>query len=388
MTDGPPPTRFTVRPALTAGAARALLGIALLYLFLIGVSMLSSGIAELGAGFQNALLANVDRPLPGLFAGILATVLVQSSSVTTSTIVGLVGSGTMTVEQAVPMIMGANIGTTITNTIVSLGHARRSEEFRRAFAAATMHDFFNITTVLVVFPLELATGFLTTAAEALAELVVDTGVAGTEADSPLKRVVKWPVSRVKELIESVTDSSDVVGTVLVVGGIALVLLALIFISRNMHRLIAGRIEAALNRVVARGGGFVGTIAGTLITISVQSSSITTSVLVPLVGSGVLATRNAYTVTLGANLGTPITALLASLAVDESAGLVIALHHVLFNVGGVALYFLLSPFGEIRYAPVWLAERLADQAVRRRALVGVYVVGTFLIVPLAGIVLLR
>ena len=347
--------------------------------------MLEVGIRTVGSGFQERVLESVTNPLAGLFAGILATVLVQSSSVTTSTLVTLVGAGTLTVEVAAPMIMGANIGTTITNTLVSLGHARRSEEFRRAFAAATMHDFFNILAVLVFFPLELSTGFLTHAAEWLADKVAATGVAGGEARSPVKEAVKAPVSKIKDVLDSVTGSDEVLGVLLIVGGMALIFAALMVISRNMRALIAGRIERAMNAAVASAGGAGGLLTGTLMTIGVQSSSITTSIVVPLVGSGVLTLRNAFPITLGANMGTPVTALLASLAVDLRVGLVIALHHLLFNVIGVATLY---PLPRVRYLPVYVAERFSDVATRNRFLVGVYVVGVFLILPLAGIVVLR
>ena len=365
--------------------ARAAVGIGLLYIFLVGVSTLEAGIKALGSDFQEGLLESVTNPVAGLFAGMLATVLVQSSSVTTSTLVGLVGSGTLTVEAAAPMIMGANIGTTVTNTIVSLGHAPRSEEFRRAFAAATMHDFFNILAVLVFFPLELTTGFLTRAAEELAGVIAGTGVAGGETKSPVKEAVRAPVGWIKDLFGSVTDSDVLLGVVLVAFGMLLIFAALATLSRNMRALIAGRIERAMNTAVARGGGIVGLGTGVLITMGVQSSSITTSIVVPLVGSGVLAVRNAFPITLGANIGTPITALLASLAVDLPAGLVIALHHALFNIFAVAVLY---PIPKLRHVPVVLAERLSDLAVRRRLIVVVYVVGVFLILPLAGIVVLR
>ena len=361
------------------------MGIGLLYLFLVGVSTLEAGIKALGSDFQEGLLESVTNPVAGLFAGMLATVLVQSSSVTTSTLVGLVGSGTLTVEAAAPMIMGANIGTTITNTLASLGHARRSEEFRRAFAAATMHDFFNILAVSIFFPLELATGFLTRAAEALADVIARTGIAGDETKSPVKEAVRAPVGWIKDLFGSVIDSDELLGVVLVAFGMLLIFAALTTLSRNMRALIAGRIERAMNTAVARGGGVVGLGTGILITMGVQSSSITTSIVVPLVGSGVLTVRNAFPITLGANIGTPITALLASLAVDLRAGLVIALHHALFNIFGVAVLY---PFPKLRHVPVVLAERLSDLAVRRRLIVVVYVVGVFLILPLAGIVVLR
>ncbi len=357
---------------------------ALLYLFLVGVSTLEAGIKALGSDFQDGLLENVDNPLAGLFAGMLATVLVQSSSVTTSTLVGLVGSGTMTVEAAVPMIMGANIGTTITNTLVSLGHARRSEEFRRAFTAATMHDFFNIIAVAVFFPLELATGFLTILSEKLAGLI-GGGVAGGQASSPIKAAVKAPVGWLKDALGAVTDSDLLLGSLLLIAGIGLILVALSILSRNMRALIAGRIESAMNTAVARGGGIVGLFTGLFVTMGVQSSSITTSIVVPLVGSGVLKVRNAFPITLGANIGTTMTALIASLAVDLHVGLVIALHHFLFNLIAVSVLY---PIPWFRYAPVYLAERLAAVATRHRAIVGIYVLGVFLILPLAGIVVLR
>jgi solute carrier family 34 (sodium-dependent phosphate cotransporter) len=69
------------------------------------------------------------------------------------------------------MIIGANIGTTVTNTLASLGSIRRAEEFRRAFEAATVHDFFNLLAVAVLFPLQLATGFLSTAAAWITEIL-------------------------------------------------------------------------------------------------------------------------------------------------------------------------------------------------------------------------
>ncbi len=367
-----------------AVVVRATLVVALLYLFLVGVSTIEAGIRAMGSDFQDGLLESINNPLAGLFAGVLATVLVQSSSVTTSTIVGLVGSGTMTVEAAVPMIMGANIGTTITNTLAALGHLRRSEEFRRAFTAATMHDFFNILAVMIFFPLELMTGFLTVLSEKLADLVAGN-VSGGTTSSPIKDAVKAPVGSIEDAVGVVTDVEILAGSLLLAIGLGLIFLALASLSRNMRTLIAGRIETMMNSAVAKGGGIVGLATGLVVTVGVQSSSITTSIVVPLVGSGVLGVRNAFPITLGANIGTTMTALLASLAVDLRVGLVIALHHVLFNVIGVAVLF---PIPWFRNTPVLLAERLADLAVKRRMTVGIYVIGLFLIVPLTGIVILR
>lgn len=360
-----------------------MLVIGLLYLFLVGVSSLEAGIKALGSEFQQGLLERVDHPVAGLFAGILATVLVQSSSVSTATIVGLVGAGTLTVDAAVPMIMGANIGTTVTSTIASLGHVRRGDEFRRAFAAATVHDIFNVLAVIVFLPIQLSTEFLSRTAEELAELIGGSSVGVAKPDSPIKQMVKEPVSWAKDAFGTLTDSDQLIGFLLISFGLALIFTALAFITKSMRLLIAERIERAMNSLISRGGGIPGLIAGLIMTVAVQSSSITTSILVPMVGAGVLTLRNAFPITLGANLGTTVTALLASMAVDLRAGLVIALTHTLFNLFAILLVY---PVSAIRSIPVRLAEALAERAARNYLLVGGYVVGTFLLLPMIGIVL--
>jgi solute carrier family 34 (sodium-dependent phosphate cotransporter) len=364
--------------------ARLVFALTLLYVFLVGVGLLEGGIRQFGAGFEAQLLESVGNPLAGLFAGIAATVIVQSSSISTATIVGLVGSGTLPVSLAVPMIMGANIGTTITNTLASLGSIRRLTEFRRAFAAATMHDFFNIIAVALIFPLELATGVLSRAATGLAGVLMRAGVGGAETDSPIRTAVKAGTGAVERLLELLARPGVGLGVVMVLFGIALLFTSLRFVTTNMRAVMAGRIEQAMNRLLDRGGGLPGIVMGVVITIVVMSSSITTSILVPMVAAGVLTVRNAYPVTLGANIGTTFTALLAALAIDQEVALVIALVHTIFNVVAI---LLLYPVPAIRDVPVRLAEWLAEAATRNRSLVAAYVVGLFVAVPVIGLLLL-
>jgi solute carrier family 34 (sodium-dependent phosphate cotransporter) len=380
VTSLPPPVseRTGLPPAL-----RAVLVVALLYSFLVGVGLLESGIAALGEGFAEGLLENVANPLSGLFAGILLTVLVQSSSVSTSTIVGLVGAGTLPVSLAVPMIMGANIGTTVTNTLASLGNIRRSEEFRRGFAGATVHDFFNIFAVAVLLPLELLTGFLTEAAEWLTVRLRGTEVSEI-GQSPIRAAVKFPIGLVESLLDGDPIGGALAGVLFLAGGLGLIFMALGLITKNMRQLVAGSVERVMNRIVGRGGGAMGILVGIAVTVAVQSSTITTSILVPLVAAGILTLPNAYPITLGANVGTTITALLASLAVLRPEGLTIALVHTLFNLTALAVIY---PIRRVRLIPVLLAERLAGLAVAHRSVVVGYVLGLFLAVPLLGIFLI-
>jgi solute carrier family 34 (sodium-dependent phosphate cotransporter) len=382
----PPASSFLdgFRPSALPTWLRAVIVAVALYGFLVGVSLIEGGIAALGEGFEEGLLDSVTNPLGGLAAGVLVTVLVQSSSVSTSTIVALVGAGTVPVELAVPMIMGANIGTTVTNTLASLGSLRRPDEFRRAFAAATMHDFFNLAAVTILLPLELLTGVISRSALWLTGLLRDTEVGAAPPDSPIKEAIGLVADPVEDLVLAVLPTF-LDGPVVLAIGLGLIFVGLVAVTKNMRELVADSVERAMNRIVGRGGGLVGILVGLLVTVAVQSSSITTSILIPLVAAGLLTIANAYPITLGANIGTTLTALLASLAVVQPAGLTIALVHTLFNVTAIVLLY---PVRVVRVLPLRAAERLADVAFHRRSLVAVYVLGLFVVLPVAGVILLH
>jgi len=293
----------------------------------------------------------------------------------------VVGSGVLPLEQAVPMVMGANIGTTITNTLVSLGHIRRRVEFRRAFSAATVHDFFNLLTVAILFPLELATGFLSRTAIFLAEHL---DFQGGSYKSPIKTAVKAGVHGIKALLEALGAEGSVLGWVMLVVGLAITFACLTQITRLMKRLLAGRIESAINRTLG-GNPLLGMGVGVTITVAVQSSSITTSLMVPLCAAGVMTLELVFPLMLGANIGTTVTALIASLSQEGSAALAIALVHLLFNLIGVAIVY---PFPAVRRIPIGLARGLAFLAIQNRLWVVVYVLGTFVVLPLGGWLLWR
>ena len=381
---GPPSLRpLSDQQREMATLLRGFLVLALLYLFLTGVELLSGGFKIMGKGFVDGLFEGVSNPLAGLFVGLLATVLVQSSSVSTSVIVGLVASGVVGPDEAVPMIMGANLGTTVTNTVASLGHVRRDQEFRRAFAAATVHDFFNILAVAIFLPIELATSYLSETAEWITERVL--GSSGAAFDSPLKAAVKKPASLVKDVLDDLGAHGNWKGGLMIAIGLACIFVALGYITKNMRLLVADRVEAAINRALGAGSGIVAIVLGMVITIAVQSSSITTSVLVPLAASGVLTLENIYPVTLGANVGTTVTALLASLATGNPAAVTVALVHTLFNLSGILLFY---PIRVLRNLPLRLATGMSDIAAERRSTAIGYALGMFVVVPLLGVLLLR
>ena len=134
---------------------KALAIIISIYLFLLSIKLLGHSFKLFGKEFAESMLQMTSNPFTGLIIGIVSTSIIQSSSTTTSIVVGLVAGSVLNLDTAIPIIMGANIGTTITNALVSFGHISRKAEFRRAFSAAIVHDFFNLFSVIVLFPIEL-----------------------------------------------------------------------------------------------------------------------------------------------------------------------------------------------------------------------------------------
>ena len=90
-----------------------------------------------------------------MMVGVVGTMLVQSSSAFTSVVVAAIAAKTIDLKAAIPMIMGANFGTTITNTLVSMAHLRDRNELRRAVSASSTHDLFNWGTMLLFLGLEV-----------------------------------------------------------------------------------------------------------------------------------------------------------------------------------------------------------------------------------------
>ena len=359
---------------------RFLVVLVCLYCFLVAIDLLGGSFRAVGHNTAQQLVASVTSPFAGLAVGMLATVLVQSSSVTTSTIVGLVGSGRVPLEVAVPMIMGANIGTTITNTLVSLGHIGRREEFRRAFAGATVHDFFNLITVAIAFPLEISTGFLQRSATIMAELI--TPGFGGKLPNPLKNAIQWLSHKIQTLLEHFGWNGGWLALFMFFIALGMIIVALSLITRFMRLLMAVRIEKMINQILGR-SALLGLIIGILITVGVQSSSITTSLLIPLFGAGILELEAAFPIMIGANIGTTITALMAALIIGQT-GLIVALVHLNFNLIGTLLFF---PFRSMRAVPIWCARSLADVAIGNRFWVIVYVGVVFVVIPLVGVLVL-
>ena len=358
---------------------RLFAALALLFVFLLGVKGLGDGFELLGQNTIESFFAATSNPFIALIIGLLATTLVQSSSVTTSMIVGLVAApeNPLPLANAIPMVMGANIGTTVTATIVSLAHIGRKDEFERAFPVAICHGAFNYFSVLVLLPLEMATGYLQHSATWLAGMIGNVG--GLRYESSLRTVLSASFEPIVMMVEALFSARGLQALLLILTSGAFIFFSLFLLVKVMRVVVHSRVERVINDALGA-SAFVAVLIGIIITAMVQSSSITTSLMVPLGGAGLLRLEQVFPVMIGANVGTTITALLAALAVsgpNASAGLEIAIVHLLFNISG---FLLLYPSKAIRAVSLLTAHRVTRLAVQSRKLTVLWVILLFYGLP--------
>ncbi|XP_045878748.1 sodium-dependent phosphate transport protein 2C isoform X6 [Meles meles] len=355
-----------------------------LYLFICSLDILSSAFQLLSSKMagdifkDNVVLSN---PVAGLVIGVLVTVLVQSSSTSSSIVVSMVASKLLTVQACVPIIMGVNVGTSITSTLVSMAQSGDRDEFRRAFGGSAVHGIFNWLTALILLPLESATALL----ERLSGLALGAGSLQPGGQAPdILKVLTRPLTHLVVQLDtdmitsSVTgnatngsvikrwcgtreltipgNSSDCgptasgpctesnssvlveqlpcqhlfVGTALTDLAVGFILLAasllmlctcLVLIVKLLNSVLRGRVAQAVRKVINADipfpfswlSGYLAILVGAGLTFVLQSSSVFTAAIVPLMGVGVISLERAYPLFLGSNIGTTTTALLAALA---------------------------------------------------------------------------
>lgn len=411
-----------------------------LYFFLLGLELLGTAAKVLGGCTAGALFGDKTNPVAGLMIGILATVLIQSSSSTTSIIVSLVGAEAVSVRAGIYMVMGANIGTSVTNTIVALGHLGDGDELERAFAGATVHDMFNFLTVAVLFPIELITGYLYYLTDAM--LPKSYEGKGEDWEGPIKKLVAPLTNKIIKASKDVTKAvakgescdqfypvlcnftqvdhqtpnydtcvggvkngwsrvglitcdkdtgkcpaffqngatqkdDEISGGVCFFLGIVILISCLIGLVSILQRMLLG-VSTRIIYKATNLNGYIAIVVGCAITILVQSSSITTSLLTPFVGIGALRLEQMFPLTLGANLGTTVTGLLASMVSDGTESLHVALCHCWFNITGTLIWY---PVPFMRKVPLGMARMLGKATRVWKGFPVLYILVCFLLIPL-------
>ncbi|KAJ8337467.1 hypothetical protein SKAU_G00364330 [Synaphobranchus kaupii] len=360
-------------------------------------------------------------------------------------------AGVLDVRSAIPIIMGSNIGTSVTNTIVALMQAGERAQFQRAFAGATIHDCFNWLSVLVLLPLEVATGIIGHLARAVIEcfsirsgddapellkvitepftkLIIQldksviTGIAmGDEVLRNRSLVKVWCRTRllVTPVNVSATVSGDngtaswtlrnltsqvnvqkcrhlfvdtpmsdlAVGLLLLASSLVVLCTCLVLLVKLLNSLLKGQVAKAVQKVINTDfpypfgwlAGYLAMFVGAGMTFIVQSSSVFTSAITPLIGLGMISLQRAYPLTLGSNIGTTTTAILAALASPGdrlAAAFQIALCHFFFNILGILLWYPLP----VMRLPIRMAEKLGECTAKYRWFAVLYLVVCFLVLP--------
>ncbi len=337
-----------------------------LLLFIFAIDLLTVAMSQLNSTLAENILHATKNPFVGLFIGLLMTALIQSSSTVTATIVAVVASGNLTLQQAVPMVMGANIGTTLTSTLISLSYIMNKKEFKRALSAGILHDIFNIFTVILLLPLEIYSGFLSKLAVKLAKLFA--------SDDSYSGSLEYNKVFTRPLSEWITTTIDIpIVTMLL--SVLLVFAAIKILSTAVYKAFVLDSFKDINNRIFKNPYFA-LISGVFFTAAVQSSTVSTSLVVPLVASRKVSLKKSFPFIIGANIGTTITAAIAAIYKTEAA-IALAIVHFLFNVFGAMIFM---PFPGVRIIPVRLAQYMGKKSVKSRILGFAYVLLTFFIIP--------
>ena len=243
--------------------------------FIVGMNFMSGALEKsAGMGMKRLLERISNNRFSGVGIGAGVTAIIQSSSATSVMVIGLVNAGVMTLMQATPIIMGANIGTTITGVLVAL-----------------KNDYFNMAMYLLAF-------------------------AGVMMDFAKKEKVKLAGSLCSGL------------------GLIFVGLNIMSSEQAFGNPLVERMFTAIFEVIDFPLLLI--LVGVIFTALIQSSSASTGVVITMVGTGVLPLDLALFIILGANIGTCVTALLASVGANTNSKRV-ALIHFTFNLIGTVLF---------------------------------------------------
>lgn len=336
-------------------------------LFMFSIDLLTMSMLSINSQLAEELFQATNNPFVGLFVGLLMTALIQSSSTVTAMIVAVVASGNLTLMQAVPLVMGANIGTTITSTLVAFSFIMKKTEFRKALSAGVLHDIFNILTVIILLPLEIYFGFLTESAVFLTKTFFDQNqnydVQYTYNILFTRPFTNWVVEFI---------NSPIISLVLAV---VLVFVSIKFLSVTVFRTFVSKNYNNLGKYIFK-QPYIAFVYGMFFTAAVQSSTVTTSLIVPAVANRKVSLVKVFPFIIGANIGTTITAAIAAIYKTEAA-ISIAIVHFLFNLFG-ALFFM--PYSGIRNIPVKIATFLGKESVKSRIVGFAYILLTFFLIP--------
>ena len=258
-----------------------------LALFLFGMDVMGKALERLAGGKLQTVLAKMSSTVfRGFFLGIAVTAVIQSSSATTVMVVGFVNSGIMTLKQAIGVIMGSNVGTTVTSWLLSLTALEGSSFLVQVFKPTTLAPLLGVIGIVL---------FMFTKSE----------------------------------------KKQGIGTILL--GFMALMTGMELMSDSMEFLKGEQWFA--NLMISFSNPILGIIAGAALTAIIQSSSASVGILQGLCSTGAITVGNALPIILGQNIGTCVTAMISTVGANRNARRT-ALVHLYFNIVGVAIIAIL------------------------------------------------
>lgn len=255
--------------------------------FLFGMNIMSTGLEKVSGGkLERTLDSITSNPFKGFTLGALITIAIQSSSAMTVMLVGLVNSGIMQLSQTVSVIMGSNVGTTLTAWLLSLAGIESNNVFVRLLNPESFSPIVALIGILLI--------------------------------------MTKPKKKRKDI-----------GTILL--GFAVLMYGMTLMSDSVSPL--RDVPEFANLLTAFENPFLGVLVGALFTGIIQSSAASVGILQSLSLAGLISYRMAIPIVLGQNIGTCVTSLLSSIGVNKNAKRVAAIH-ILFNVIGTVAFFIL------------------------------------------------
>lgn len=255
--------------------------------FLYGMSVMSSGLEKVAGGKMESLLRKMtSHPIKSLTLGMLITIFVQSSSAVTVMLVGLVNSGMMNLSQAIGVIMGSNVGTTVTAWILSLSGIESDNFFVQLLKPESFSPLLALAGVIMI-------------------------------------------------MASKKSKTKNIGSILV--GFAILMFGMELMKNAMSPL-AGMPEFT-SILTAFTNPFVGILVGTIVTAVIQSSAASVGILQALSLTGGISYGMALPIIMGQNIGTCVSAILSAIGVNTNARRVAAVH-ISFNVLGTLIFMFI------------------------------------------------
>lgn len=278
-----------------------------LALFLYGMKIMSSGLEKLAGGKLETLLKKMtSNPLKSLALGAGITIAIQSSSAMTVMLVGLVNSGIMQLSQTVGVIMGSNIGTTLTAWITSLSGIDGGNFFMTLLKPSSFSPIVALIGVLLIMAAK-------------------------------------------------SDKKRSIGSICI--GFAVLMFGMGFMSDAMKALPS--IPGFSDVLTAFNNPLLGVLVGAIFTGVIQSSAASVAVLQGLASTGQVSFAMAFPIIMGQNIGTTMTAAISSIGVNKNAKRV-AVVHAAFNIIGTLLFLIVYAILYIALPEIPLFSRAIDE----------------------------